>query len=91
MTKCKWLLCGLYHPPSQKDQYFFNNIDKALDVYSTYEKVILGGDFNSQIDENCIDTFMYQHKSINKEPSCYKNPNNPSYIDFFLTISRRSF
>ena len=24
--KCKWLLCGLYHPPSQKDQYFFDII-----------------------------------------------------------------
>ena len=21
--KCKWLLCRLYHPPSQKDQYYF--------------------------------------------------------------------
>ena len=91
--KCKWLLCGLYHSPSQKGQYFFDNIDKALDVYSTYEKVILGGDFNSQIGENCIDTFMYQHnlQSINKEPSCYKNPNNPSCIDLFLTNRPRSF
>ena len=24
--KCKWLLCGLYQPPSQTDQYFFQNI-----------------------------------------------------------------
>ena len=32
---CKWLLCGLYHPPYQKDQYFFDDIDKALDVYSS--------------------------------------------------------
>ena len=46
------LLNGLFHPPSQKDQYFFDNIDKALDVYSTYEKVILGGDLDSQIGEN---------------------------------------
>ena len=21
--KSKWLLCGIYHPPSQNDQYFF--------------------------------------------------------------------
>ena len=35
--KCKWLLCGLYHPP-QSDRYFFYNLDEALDVYSTYEK-----------------------------------------------------
>ena len=36
--KCEWLLCGLYHPPSQSGQYVFDNSDKALDVYSTYEK-----------------------------------------------------
>ena len=87
------MLCGLYHLPSQKDQYFFDNIDKGLDIYSTYEKVILDGDFNSQISENCIDTFMYHHnlQSIIKEPSCYKNPNNPSCIDLFLRNSPRRF
>ena len=48
---------------------------------------------NSQIGENCIDTLTYQHhlQSKNKEPSCYKNPNNPSCIDLFLTNSPRSF
>ena len=76
-----------------KDQYFFDNIDKALDIYSIYEKIILGGDFNSQIGENCIETFLYQHnlQSINEEHSCYKNPNNPSCIDFFLTNNPRRF
>ena len=28
--KLKWLLCGIYHPPSQRNDYFFNNLDKAL-------------------------------------------------------------
>ena len=72
--KCKWLLCGLYHPPSQSDQYFFDNLDKALDVYSTYEKVLITGDFNAQEGEKCLDTFLYQHelKSFNKEATCYK-------------------
>ena len=41
--KCKWFLCGLCHPLFQKDQYFFHNVDKALDVSSTYVY--------------CIDTF----------------------------------
>ena len=52
-----------------------DNINKALDVYATYEKVTLGGNFNGQIGENCTDTFMYQHnlQSINKEPLRYKN------------------
>ena len=29
--KSKWLLCGTYHPPSHFDQYYFDNIDEALD------------------------------------------------------------
>ena len=31
--KSKLLLCGAYHTLLQLDQYYFDNIDKALDVY----------------------------------------------------------
>ena len=31
--KSKWLLMGAYHPPSQSDSYFFEHLDKALDIY----------------------------------------------------------
>ena len=90
---CKWLLCGLYHPPSQSDQYFFDNLDKALDVYSTCEKVLITGYFNAQEGEKCIDAFLYQHelKSPNEEATGYKNPNKPSCIDLILSNSPRSF
>ena len=89
----KWLLCVLYPPPSQSDQYFFHNLDKALDVYSNYETVLITGDFNAQEGEKCLDTFLYQHelKSLNKEATYYKNPNKPSWIDVILTNSPRSF
>ena len=72
---------------------FFNNLSKALDVYSTYEKVLITGDFNAQEREKCLDTFLYQHelKSLNKEATCYKNPNKPSRIDLILKNSPRSF
>ena len=43
--KCKWLLCATYRAPSQNHNYFFDNIDKGLDAYSTYERVALAGDF----------------------------------------------
>ena len=91
--KYKWLLCVLYPPPSQSDQYFFHNLDKALDVYSNYETVLITGDFNAQEGEKCLDTFLYQHelKSLNKEATYYKNPNKPSCIDLILTNSPRSF
>ena len=91
--KCKWLLSGIYHPPSQSDQYFFDRLDNALDVYSNYENILLVGDFNAQIGETCLDTFLYQHelKNVNEEPTCYKNSENPSCIDFILISNPRSF
>ena len=36
--KCKLLLLGTYHLPSQSQQHFFENVDKALDMYSYYDK-----------------------------------------------------
>ena len=47
--KSKWLLLGTYHPPSQNDNYYFDNIGRALDIYTQkYEKIILTGDFNAE-------------------------------------------
>ena len=40
LRKCKWLLLGTYHPPSQPE-YYFNNLDKSLDTYSNSEKKII--------------------------------------------------
>ena len=60
--KCKWLLSGIYHPPSQSDQYFFDKLDNTLDVSFIYENILLVDDFNGQIEETCLDTFLYQHE-----------------------------
>ena len=46
--KCNWLLYGFYHPPSQSDQHFFDNLDKTLEVYSSYEEVLITGDIAAQ-------------------------------------------
>ena len=91
--KTKWLLGGMYHPPSQPHQYFFNTLDKTLDVYSDYKNVLLISDFNAQIRELHLDTFLYQHDlaNINKGPTCYKNSENPSCIDFILSNRPKSF
>ena len=62
--KSKWLLCGTYHPPSQSDQYYFDNIDKALDVYCQYEKIMLVGDFNAQIEEKCFDDYFNMNLGV---------------------------
>ena len=36
--------------------------DKAIDVYSHYEKILLVGDFNGEISEFCLDYLLYQHE-----------------------------
>ena len=59
--KSKWYLMGAYHPPLQSNSYFVEHLDKALDVYSNYEKVLLTGDFDAEITAPCMDFFLYQH------------------------------
>ena len=38
------------------NQYFFDSLDKALDVYCSYEKVVLVGDFNGNIGKHVLTT-----------------------------------
>ena len=94
LRKTKWLLYGTYHPPGQDDKYFFDNLGKALDVYSDkYDKFLLTGDFNSEEGESCLDTFLcdYDAKNIVKHKTCFKNTENPSCIDLIITNSVNSF
>ena len=72
---------------------FFNTLDKVLDIYSNYKNVLLIGDFNAQIGQTRIHTFLYQYQlvNINKEPTCYKNSGNPSCIDFILSNRPKRF
>ena len=59
LRKTKWLFCGIYHPPIQNDKYFFDSLGIALDIYSgEYDKFLLTGDFNAQMGEPDIDTFL---------------------------------
>ena len=37
--KCKWLLWTKYCSSFQNHDYVFDNVDKGLDVYSTYKRV----------------------------------------------------
>ena len=68
--------------------YIINNL-----YSSSYESIILVGDFNSEINDNCMNDFCesYNLSSLIRESTCYKNPENPSCIDLFLTNSPNSF
>ena len=91
--KCKQLLCGTYHSPSQSDDDFFHNIDKALDTCSKYDKVLLVGDFNTKISEQGIESFLCMDELCNlvKEKTCFKNMQNTSCIDLLLTNNVYAF
>ena len=94
LRNIKFLLIGTYHPPSQNDTYYFESINKSLDLYAgTYEKVFLAGDFNAEVTEKCLSEFLIQNnlKNIVNENTCFKNPENPSCIDLFLTNFSRNF
>ena len=65
-----------------------------MDLYSAhYENTILIGDFNVEIDDPHKESFFewYRFKSHIKDPTCFKNPENPSCIDLILTNSPYSF
>ena len=90
--KSKWLLMGAYHPPSQSNSYFFEHLDKALDIYSNYEKVL------QEISTQKLQSLVWIPSYINmtwphllKKKTCFKSITNPTCIDLFLTNSNLSF
>ena len=90
----KWLLMGTYHPPSQCTIHYYTEVGKALDCYrKLYDNILLIGDFNNIETEINTKNFMESHnlKNLVKEPTCYKNPLNPSCIDLILTNKSNNF
>ena len=94
LRKSKWLLFGSYHRPKQNDDYYFDKLTYALDIYAKdYQKFLLTGDFNIEDHEPILNSFLYQQNSKNlvKGKTCFKSVDNPSCIDLFITNSPMSF
>ena len=90
----KWLLCFTYNPNKSLLERHLNQIQAQLEIFcKNYEHLLLLGDFNANISESTLTSFctFFKLKNLVKEPTCYKNPNNPSCIDLFLTNCARSF
>ena len=69
-------------------------IKNGTDFYSKfYENIVLLGDFNADISDSLIDSFcaIYLLKSFFKGPTCYKNPDNSTYIDLILSNSSMKY
>ena len=94
LHKAKWLLLSSYNPHKNNITEHLRNLSKLLEKNSNiYEKYLCLGDFNAEIQEAALKNFcdLYHLKSLVKEPTCFKNPDNPSCIDLFLTNCWRSF
>ena len=55
--------------------------------------MIILGDFNAEISDSSMESFcsINNLKCIIKEPTCYKNPDNPTCIDLILTNCPKNF
>ena len=93
LRKQKWLVIIVYRPPSQCPKYFFDEIEKGMDFFSSkYENYIVTGDFNCEVNESIISDFMdsYNLYNIIKGPTCFKS-DNPRCIDLILTNRKHNF
>ena len=97
LRKTKLLLFGGYRSDheiyglSKRD--FLEQVSFALDKYSSYERILLAGDFNIDREEEILEEFLFEQNLNNlvKEKTCFKSMENPSCIDLFLTNSALSF
>ena len=90
----KRLLCCTYNPKKSLIETHLWQSQKQLEASSErYEHFLIMGDFNADISDPSMTSFctLFKLKSIVKEPTCYKNPENPSCINLFLTKCPRSF
>ena len=60
---------------------------------STYDNLVLLGDFNAEPEKESIAEFLnlYNLKNHVKQNTCFKNPDKPTCIDLILTNCPRSF
>ena len=92
--KRKWLLCCSYNPNKNNIAGHLHHLKYALESYLTdYDNILVLGDLNSESSEPYLNDFCdaFNLKNLVKSPTCFKNPDNPSCIDLFLTNRPKSF
>ena len=94
LRKNKWLIIGGYNPHKECISYFLSKIGKEIDkILSSYENILILGDFNATMLDKGMHDFcqVYDLHNLIKDPTCFKNPFNPSSIDVMLTNRKSSF
>ena len=82
-----------YNPNVGLIQNHTVNLSKNLDFYSSkYENIVIG-DFNAEMTNNHLEEFCasYNLKNLSKQPTCFKNPDNPTLSNHILTNHSKSF
>ena len=90
----KWLIYGIYNPDNSLISNHLSHLNRSLEYYTQhYDDIILLGDFNADMQDVNLNDFcsLYNFKNLIKEPTCYKNPLNPSCIDLIITNRPNSF
>ena len=94
LRKKKWLFSCFYNPSRENIENHLETLNKSLALYSsTYENPIIIGDFNICMEKISMSEFCdtFGLKSLIKDATCYKNPENSSSIDLILPNNPRSF
>ena len=76
-----WLLCCSYNPDKLQIASHIQEIPNGIDAYcNKYENILIMDDFNVDVQEVSLHLScnQYKLKSMNKDPTCYKNIDNPS-------------
>ena len=90
----KWLLCCAYNPNKSLIENHLRQLQKQLEAFSErYQHFLIMGDFNADVSDPSVTSCctFFKLRSIVKQPTCYKNPENPSCMDLFITNCTRSF
>ena len=91
LHKIKWLLIGIYRPPSQSKDFFLEEMRKNFEQFCTkYENFLMIGDFNLSEDDDSLDQFMQELnlENVVKVPTCFKS-DSPTCIDLILTSDKK--
>ena len=94
IRKNNWILCCPYNSHKNNISNRISHLSKGLDNYiSDYDNILFMGAFNSQPSEYCVNDFcnVYSLSNLVEEPTYFKNPDNPSCIDLFLTNRWKCF
>ena len=89
----KWIICGLYRPPSMSDKEFSNDFIQTFDQLSVkYDNILILGDLNynmlldnskSTPSNNVCDIFDFSN--LIKKATCFTKDALPTLIDVILT------